>query len=164
MGRVLDGLPGANRGPVPEASARSHPVAAAMHAFATSTTLAAVGRAVSHTTLIHDASVAPRRTWHGLRATPESLDCVCATSCCVPALLCVANGTSTACGRCHSFIYRLKNLWQRTDMSQLDACQNPWGTGLGLVDRCGVGGSGGYATPQTLQFYQHNASKTLQGQ
>lgn len=54
------------------------------------------------------------------------------------------------------FVYRLKNIWQTTDMSQLDACQNPWGTGLGLVDRCGVGGSGGYATPKTLALYRQN--------
>ena len=62
------------------------------------------------------------------------------------------------CGR---FIYRLKNLWQRTDMAHLDVCQNPWGTGLGLVDRCGIGGSGDYATPQTLDYYKQNVSKTL---
>lgn len=59
------------------------------------------------------------------------------------------------------FVYRLKNIWQTTDMSQLDACQNPWGTGLGLVDRCGVGGSGGYATPKTLALYRQNISRAL---
>ena len=59
------------------------------------------------------------------------------------------------------FVYRLKNLWQTTDMSQLDVCQNPWGTGLGLVDRCGVGGSGGYATPKTLALYRQNISRAL---
>ena len=59
------------------------------------------------------------------------------------------------------FIYRLKNLWQHSSMSQLDACENPWQTGLGLVDRCGTGGRGGYATPDTLKFYQRNVSKAL---
>jgi hypothetical protein len=59
------------------------------------------------------------------------------------------------------FIYRLKDLWQAHGMAQLDACQNPFGTGLGLVDRCGVGGSGDYATPQTLEFYRKNASEVL---
>ena len=61
------------------------------------------------------------------------------------------------------FVYRLKNIWQTTDMSQLDACQNPWGTGLGLVDRCGVGGVGGYATPKTLTLYRQNVSRALTG-
>jgi hypothetical protein len=61
------------------------------------------------------------------------------------------------------FVYRLKNIWQTTDMSQLDACQNPWGTGLGLVDRCGVGGVGGYATPKTLTLYRQNISRALTG-
>ena len=46
-------------------------------------------------------------------------------------------------------------------MAHLDVCQNPWGTGLGLVDRCGIGGSGDYATPQTLDYYKQNVSKTL---
>ena len=59
------------------------------------------------------------------------------------------------------FVYRLKDLWQASDMSRLDACQNPFGTGLGLVDRCGVGGVGGYATPQALAFYQRNVSEAL---
>jgi hypothetical protein len=59
------------------------------------------------------------------------------------------------------FIYRLKDLWQKADMAQLDACENPWGMGLGLVDRCGVGGSGGYAMPETLAFYQQNVSVLL---
>ena len=29
------------------------------------------------------------------------------------------------------FVYRLKDLWQARDMTKLDACQNPFGTGLG---------------------------------
>ena len=61
------------------------------------------------------------------------------------------------------FIYRLKDLWQASDMSRLDACRNPWGTGLGLVDRCGAGGAGGYAMPLTLAFYQENVSVALTG-
>jgi hypothetical protein len=81
--------------------------------------------------------------------------------CCLFEATALLTGLHVACGRCDSFIYRLKNLWQKTDMTQLDACQNPWGSGLGLVDRCGVGGSGGYATPQTLHFYQHNVSRAL---
>jgi|EP01049_Picozoa_sp_SAG25_P007409 hypothetical protein len=60
------------------------------------------------------------------------------------------------------FVYRLKNLWQHSSMAQLDACENPWQTGLGLVDRCGRDGSGGYATPTTLNFYQRNVSRALQ--
>lgn len=59
------------------------------------------------------------------------------------------------------FVYRLKNLWQKTSMAELDACQNPWGTGLGLVDRCGLGGTGDYAMPETLEFYQQNVSRVL---
>ena len=40
------------------------------------------------------------------------------------------------------FVYRLKNLWQRTEMSDLDACENPWTTGkatsnLPLLVMCG---------------------------
>eukprot|EP00040_Diaphanoeca_grandis_P023125 m.125247 g.125247 ORF g.125247 m.125247 type:complete len:395 (+) comp29121_c0_seq1:603-1787(+) len=59
------------------------------------------------------------------------------------------------------FIYRLKNLWQASDMRGLDVCSNPWGTGLGLVDRCGVNASSGYATPNTLKFYQETVSQHL---
>ena len=61
------------------------------------------------------------------------------------------------------FIYRLKDLWggPELDTALLDACQNPSGTGLGLVDRCGAGGSGPYATPDTLAFYRSNVSAAL---
>ena len=50
------------------------------------------------------------------------------------------------------FIYRLKNIWQRS--ADTDACMNPWQTGLGLVDRCGNASGGGFATPRSVQFYQ----------
>ena len=61
------------------------------------------------------------------------------------------------------FVYRLKNLWQRTSMEQLDACANPWQTGLGLMDRCGQGGRGTWAMPQTVEFYRVNVSGKLHG-
>lgn len=61
------------------------------------------------------------------------------------------------------FVYRLKNLWQRTSMAELSACTNPWQTGLGLMDRCGKGGSGAWAMPQTVEFYRTNASMQLHG-
>ena len=70
------------------------------------------------------------------------------------------------------FLYRLKNLWQGATMAGLDACNNPWGTGLGLVDRCGIeindnntaqhnaSRLGHYATPKTLAFYQQQGVAT----
>lgn len=52
-------------------------------------------------------------------------------------------------------VYRLKNIWRDTQ-SGTDVCLNePNGNGLGLVDRCGVGATGDYATPLTLSFYQN---------
>ena len=51
-------------------------------------------------------------------------------------------------------IYRLKNIW-RANARTTDVCENPTGNGLGLVDRCGVGGTGDYATPRALAFYQN---------
>lgn len=60
------------------------------------------------------------------------------------------------------FIYRLKNLWQKKPMLNFDACKNPWGTGLGLMDRCGINGEQkGWAMPQTLNYYKWNASRLL---
>ena len=60
-------------------------------------------------------------------------------------------------------VYRLKNIWQRGGWHGADPCTNPGpprvpgghSNGLGLVDRCGVNGSGDYATPKTLQFYRN---------
>ena len=46
-------------------------------------------------------------------------------------------------------------------MEQLDACENPWQTGLGLMDKCGQGGSGSWAMPRTVEFYRVNVSKQL---
>ena len=58
-------------------------------------------------------------------------------------------------------VYRLKNIWQRGGWHGADPCNNPGpplipgghSNGLGLVERCGVNGSGAYATPKTLAFY-----------
>ena len=54
-------------------------------------------------------------------------------------------------------VYRLKNLWQKS--AGKDVCKNPSGTGLGLVDRCGQGGSGGYAMPRSVGFYTAAATE-----
>ena len=51
-------------------------------------------------------------------------------------------------------IYRLKNIW-RANAETEDVCLNPAGNGLGLVDRCGINGTGDYAMKQTLQYYQN---------
>ena len=49
------------------------------------------------------------------------------------------------------FVYRLKNIWQQAGTSGADVCDNPSGTGLGLVDRCANGTA---AMPRALAFYQ----------
>jgi hypothetical protein len=64
-------------------------------------------------------------------------------------------------------VYRLKNIWQRGGWHGADPCTNPGppmvpgghSNGLGLVDRCGVNGSGSYATPKTVDFYHTVLSK-----
>jgi hypothetical protein len=56
-------------------------------------------------------------------------------------------------------VYRLKNLWQQ--QPGMDACRNPYGIGLGVVDRCGVDEQGGYATPTTLAYYQQLLAPSL---
>ena len=56
-------------------------------------------------------------------------------------------------------MFFLKNLQQK-DPIHTDPCQNPSGTGVGLVDRCGVGGHGGYAMPATVALYQNATAPT----
>ena len=56
-------------------------------------------------------------------------------------------------------VFFLKNLQQK-DPIHTDPCQNPSGTGVGLVDRCGVGGHGGYAMPATVALYQNATAPT----
>ena len=58
------------------------------------------------------------------------------------------------------FLYRLKNLWQGSTLKGLDVCNNPWGTGLGLVDTCA---SGAYATPKTLAYYHQQGAAAVAG-
>ena len=58
------------------------------------------------------------------------------------------------------FLYRLKNLWQGSTLKGLDVCNNPWGTGLGLVDTCA---SGAYATPKTLAYYHQQGAAAVVG-
>ena len=61
-------------------------------------------------------------------------------------------------------VYRLKNIWQHGGWRGHDPCNNPspHPNGLGLVERCGVNGTGALATPQSVAFY-HKLLRAVSG-